>query len=94
VAGITVPARAQRRSYPRAGNGIGEFELPKVVPSDVVDLIDRTFPTAKIVPSMEVYPGNEGTLSAIVTLTNEIPTELITISGQDYSELVHGLAAL
>lgn len=68
--------------------------MPKVVPSQVVALIDQSFPAAKNAPNLPLYPGNAGTLSAIVMLTNEIPAELITISGQDYSDLVHGLAAL
>jgi hypothetical protein len=65
-----------------------------VVPSQVVALIDQAFPAAKIVHNVPVHPGNEATLSAIVMLTNEIPEELITISGQDYSDLIHGLATL
>jgi hypothetical protein len=68
--------------------------LPKVVPSQVVALIDRAFPGAKTTPNFPVHSASAGTLSALVTLTNEIPEELITISGQDYSDLMHSLAGL
>jgi hypothetical protein len=68
--------------------------LPKVVPSQVVALIDQTFPAAKNAHNFPAYSASAGTLSAIVTLTNEIPEELITISGEDYSDLIHGLASL
>jgi len=65
-----------------------------VVPSQVVALIDQAFPDVRTVPNSSVYPGDAGALSAIVKLTDEIPEELITISGQDYTDLIHGLAAL
>ncbi len=68
--------------------------MPKVVPSQVVALIDQVFPGVKTTPNFPVYSGNAATLSAIVSLTNDIPEELITISGEDYSDLVHGLEAL
>ncbi len=68
--------------------------MPKVVPSQVVAVIDQVFPDARTNPDIPVYSGNTGTLSAIVTLTDEIPEELITISGQDYTDLIQGLAAL
>ena len=68
--------------------------MPKVVPSQVVALIDQAFPGAKDAPNFPVYSGNAATLAAIVSLTDDIPDELITISGDDYTDLVHGLEAL
>lgn len=68
--------------------------MPKVVPSQVVALIDQVFPNAKSEPTFPVYSANAPTLSTIVDLAERIPEELITISGEDYSDLVHGLKAL
>ena len=65
--------------------------MPKVVPSQVVTLIDQVFPHATTTPRFPVYSGNAATLSAIVSLTDDIPEELITISGEDYSDLVHAM---
>lgn len=68
--------------------------MPRVVPSQVVSLIDQVFPGARTAPKFLVYSGNAATLSAIVGLTSEIPGELITISGDDYVDLVHALESL
>jgi hypothetical protein len=68
--------------------------MPRVVPSQVVDLIDQRYPTAKSTPDFPVYSGDAAVLSAIVCLTREIPPELLTISGADYIDLIHGLEAL
>jgi hypothetical protein len=68
--------------------------MPKVVPSQVVALIDRAYPAAKTIPNFKVYSADAAILSAIVSLADEIPDELVTISGEDYTDLVHGLEAL
>jgi hypothetical protein len=68
--------------------------MPKVVPSQVVELIDQVFPSAKTTPKFLVYSGSAASLSTIVSLADDIPDELITISGQDYADLVHGLESL
>lgn len=68
--------------------------MPKVVPSQVVALIDQAFPNAKDAPKFLVYSGNAATLSAIVSLAEEIPDELLTISGEDYTDLIHGMESL
>lgn len=68
--------------------------MPRVVPSQVVAFIDQAFPNARAAPRFPVYSGNGATLAAILRLTDEIPGELITISGEDYSDLLHSLAGL
>ena len=70
---------------------IPEANMTRVVPSQVVALIDRSFPGCKENPKFPVYSGNAGVLSAIVSLADEIPEELLTISGDDYTDLVHGM---
>jgi hypothetical protein len=68
--------------------------MPKVVPSQVVELIDRVFPNAASNPKFPVYSGHAAVLSAIVSLAEEIPEELLTVSGDDYTDLIHGMEAL
>lgn len=68
--------------------------MPRVVPSQVVALIDQVFPHARATPKFPVYSGHAASLSAIVSLTDDIPEELIAISGDDYADLVHGLESL
>src|ERR1039458_5174460 len=68
--------------------------MPRVVPSQVVALIDRSFPGCKGNPKFPVYSRSAGVLSAIVSLADDIPEELLTISGDDYTDLVHGMEAL
>ncbi len=68
--------------------------MTRVVPSQVVALIDQAFPNAKTVQDFAVYAGSAGALSAIVSLADEIPDELLTISGDDYTDLVHGMESL
>ena len=68
--------------------------MPKVVPSQVIGLIDQIFPDAKTSPKFRIYSASAPTLSAIVSLADDIPDELITISGEDYADLVHALESL
>jgi hypothetical protein len=68
--------------------------MPKVVPSTVVAAIDQAFPAVKQQSNFPVYSKSAGVLSAIVRLADEIPSELLTISPQDYIDLVQGLEAL
>jgi hypothetical protein len=68
--------------------------MTRVVPSQVVALIDQLFPAAQNTPDFPVYSASAGALSAIVILAKEIPGELLSISGQDYSDLIHGMESL
>jgi hypothetical protein len=68
--------------------------LPKVVPSQVVEFIDRIYPHNRTTPRFHVYAGDAAVLATIVSLSDDIPDELITISGDDYTDLVHGMEAL
>ncbi len=66
--------------------------MPRVFPSQIVALIEGAFPDAA--DNLKLYSKNAPTLSAIVRLVAEIPEELLTISGQDYSDLVSSLESL
>lgn len=68
--------------------------MPRVVPSQVVALIDQTFPQARSEPKLNVHSEHAAILSAIVKLSAQIPPELIHLSGENYTDLVLGLAAL
>lgn len=66
--------------------------MPKVVPSQVVELIDKMFSWAASDQSAKdgtflEYP-HAAFIAPIVELVNQIPPELITIQGDDYVALV------
>jgi hypothetical protein len=67
--------------------------MPRTVPSQVVALIDQNFPNIKS-PVFGVNHSTVAVLTAITRLTDAIPTELLTISGEDYSDLVCGVEAI
>jgi hypothetical protein len=66
--------------------------MTKVVPTQVVALIDRAYPSAP--PDMPVYSADAAILAAIIKLVDYIPVELLTISGADYTGLVVGLESM
>jgi len=59
--------------------------MPRVVPSQVVALINQNFPAARSSTRFDVYSGSAGALSAIVRLVGEIRSELLVIGGEGYS---------
>jgi hypothetical protein len=68
--------------------------MPRVVPSQVVTVIDQSFPNARTTPDFPIYSASAGLLSAIVRLTGEIPAELLAVGADDYSDLVWALEGL
>lgn len=68
--------------------------MPRIVPSQVVALIDELFPHARTSPDFQVYSVHAPALSAIIRLIDEIPSQLITLGAPDYGRLVLGLEAL
>lgn len=68
--------------------------MPRVVPSQVVSLINLSFPGTQNTPDFPIYSASAGVLSAIVRLANEIPAELLTVGAEDYSNLVCALEGL
>ncbi len=68
--------------------------MPRVVPSQVISLINQSFPGTQNTPDFPIYSASAGVLSAIVRLANEIPTELLTVGAEDYSDLVCALEGL
>ncbi|MBI3355972.1 MAG: hypothetical protein HY038_04240 [Nitrospirae bacterium] len=73
--------------------------MPRILPSQVVDLIDRLFPWAKEQreDDSHTHPLNRehsGQLAAIVTMVEQVPAEFLTIEGERYAELLGSLAAI
>jgi hypothetical protein len=68
--------------------------MTKVVPSQIVSFIDRIYPAAKSTPGMPVYSADAGVLGAIIDLADDLPIELLTLSGDDYANYVFGLEAM
>jgi hypothetical protein len=68
--------------------------LPKVIPSQIVALIDSVYPAIKTHSNMQVYSGDAAVLAAIINLVDDVPEELLTISGEDYSDFVFALESM
>jgi hypothetical protein len=63
--------------------------MPRTVPSQIVALVDQGFPDLRL-PISSVDHSSAAKLTAIARLIDEIPSELLAISGQDYTDLVCG----
>lgn len=68
--------------------------MTKVVPSQILSFIDQFYPTAKSTPNIQVYSADSAVLGAIIDLADDLPIELLTISGDDYTNYVFGLEAM
>jgi hypothetical protein len=60
--------------------------MPRVVPSQIIEVIDQLFPEATINNQATVRSGPS--LAAILSLTKELSPELLTLSGQDLSDYI------
>lgn len=67
--------------------------MAHVVPSQIVTLIKTNFPVIKSATT-SVDHGTVAILTAIARLIDELPAELLTISGDDYSDLVCGVESI
>jgi hypothetical protein len=74
--------------------------MPRVVPSQVVGLIDKLFPRAKdeeeTTPGCEysLSPRNSHSVAALLELIQQLPSELITLEPEAYAEFVSATATL
>jgi len=66
--------------------------MPRIVPSQVVELIDQMFPRAKDSDHQRIGGGPES--AAIINLAKQIPDGLLTLSGQDLSDYFVTLAMI
>ncbi|UFZ03169.1 hypothetical protein LQG66_28600 [Bradyrhizobium ontarionense] len=67
--------------------------MPRVVPSEIIALIDQHY-SAFNARTLDITHATVAGLMAIARLVDELPTELLTISGADYSDLVSGVEAI
>jgi len=63
--------------------------MPRVVPSQVIQLIEQLFPQA--LTNKHFALGTGPALMAIVNFAKQIPPELLRLSGQDLSDYVVAL---
>ena len=74
--------------------------MPRVVPTQVVALIDQMFPLAANEREGQASQGiglsfdSAAQLRAIVDLIDQIPAQLIVVDGAQYGGLVGGVAAI
>ena len=72
--------------------------MARVVPSQVVELIDKLFPWVKDQREGDeknyLHSGNAYSISAVLDFLQYVPSELITVGPEDHAELVSGVAAL
>ena len=72
--------------------------MPRVVPSQVVDLIDKLFPWAKYQREGDdkniLYQGNMYPVAGVLDLVERIPSELITLGPDDFAEFISSSATL
>lgn len=67
--------------------------MARIVPSQIVALIDQNLIEVQSA-TLSVGHASVAGLTAIARLIDELPTELLTISGGDYSDLVCGVEAI
>jgi len=73
--------------------------MPRVVPSQIVEFIDQTIPTAKNQTEaggkgFSLNRNHEFSCAALVNLIEQLPPELLVLSSQQYTELVSSIAAI
>jgi len=68
--------------------------MPRVVPSQIIDFIDQAFPSAKDNKSFYLDRNHAEHCLAIIDLIEQLPPELLAISGQPHIEFVSAKSAI
>jgi hypothetical protein len=68
--------------------------MPRVLPTQVLAVIDRTFPNIQNNERYDVHSKSANELQAVARLIDEIPIELLPTAGDDYCDLILGQEAL
>ena len=71
--------------------------MPRVVPSQVVQLIDKLFPDAKETTpekNFSISRDDSVAVAAILRLVEQLPTESLTVGPTQFAEFQAGVAAL
>ena len=71
--------------------------MPRVVPSQVVELIDKLFPWAKSQREGDeknyLSVANSYSIAAVLDLLDHVPSQLITLGPDDFAEFVSSVAS-
>ena len=68
--------------------------MPRVVPSQVVNLIDRLIPQAKQDTPFHLMFHNSDQLAALLDMIVQIPSEFLVLDGAKYAEYISSCAAI
>lgn len=68
--------------------------MPRIVPSQVVDVIDSIFPEVALGHRQKFEEGHASQLAVIVTLVKQIPTELLVLDPQDYAAFLTAVTTI
>ena len=68
--------------------------MPRVVPSQVVSLIDQLFPVATREKVWNLNPDHQNHVAAIIDIVDQIPPELLTLKADDYAGFLASMAAI
>jgi len=70
--------------------------MPRVVPSQVVDLIKHIFPNVNNLTtgSLRIESVYSASLAGIIDLVEQIPNDLILLSGDDYTDFILSINAI
>jgi len=71
--------------------------MPRIVPSQVVEFIDQSFPWAanqQVEFGVNLLRQNSGELAGLLHLVEKIPEELLALNGADYGSFVCNVAAI
>ena len=68
--------------------------MPRVVPSQIISYIDQVIPHAKDNKKFYLERNHAEFCAAIIDLIDQLPSELLVLSSQQYTELVSTLSAI
>ena len=68
--------------------------MPRVVPSQIVSFIDHQFPYAATAQPGSASLAASGGLSTVLSLIDELPSDLLTVSGDTYNDLVNSVESI
>jgi hypothetical protein len=79
----------------RESGDLKEVAMPRLVPSQVVAIIDQLFPSAGPVHEAVRYSSSQmHSLQGVLDLVEQIPNELLTMTPEAYSDCILSLATI